>query len=134
VKQRRYLAAVATILVLLAAGFSATAADAHNGGPATPLNSWQGGHWWSYNGCTASPDWPFLHACIHHDGCYGRHWADRATCDGWFLNDMNATCAQVPISWLERRVCYGSASTYYGFVRAVGSTFYAAWSINVPLR
>jgi Prokaryotic phospholipase A2 len=105
------------IAVLLAGalGASATPALAHTTQtPAVVSN--MSAHPWSSDGCSKSPDQPFLHACIHHDGCYALKWASRATCDSWFLNDMRATCAEIR----GGSVCTGAAWTYYLFVRAFG--------------
>jgi Prokaryotic phospholipase A2 len=124
---RRTLVAICLSLALVCAGSTATAL-AHSG-PATPANSWEGGHWWSSDGCTASPDWPFLHACIHHDGCYRYHWASRATCDSWFYNDMTATCQVIGGGWS----CYLARNIYYGAVRAGGAWAYNGYSIYFAL-
>lgn len=123
------LALVAVAVLALALGIAIAlpgAATAHTGGGNAVVSNNYGGHPWSFNGCSGSPDQPFVHACIHHDGCYGRHWASRATCDEWFRNDMYATCADIRAGWTCRRF----ADVYYGFVRSLGAPFYAGWSIN----
>jgi hypothetical protein len=122
--------AIAGLMVL-----SSGTASAHTGGGnATPYN--QGGESWSNNGCTAVPDsgwhwgarFDFRHACVHHDGCYGGHWASRSTCDEWFWNDMYA--------WLSRRhrqLCYDIGYAYYRGVRNFGSPFYNNRSISARM-
>ncbi|MFI0800871.1 phospholipase A2 [Amycolatopsis lurida] len=81
-----------------------------------------GDHWWPTDGCTAAPEYYFNHPCVHHDGCYAYHWADRGTCDNWFLNDMLAECRKLPFEIVGS--CGGVAFTYYGAVRLFGGSFY----------
>lgn len=104
-------------------------------GNMAPASAHNGDHWWPNNGCTAAPELYFNHACVHHDGCYGQRWADRATCDQWFLNDMLGKCRTLPFDLVAS--CAGTAYIYYGFVRAFGGPFYdspeVATRIGVPL-
>lgn len=121
---------------------------------ATPYNHTD--HWWVDDGCSAvadrgmaynfyktdSGDWrqggayfSFGHACVHHDGCYRHHWGSRATCDSWFLNDMNASCdAMYPHSGKRRSVCRAEAWKYYAGVRMFGWPAYNSESIMAPLK
>jgi hypothetical protein len=55
----------------------------------------------------------FHRACKHHDGCYEFRWADRATCDAWFLNDTRASCDALH----SNQACYAAARLYYRGVR-----------------
>jgi Prokaryotic phospholipase A2 len=95
---------------------------------------------WPHNGCTSAPDNPagasFTYACNHHDGCYARHWADRATCDQWFLNDMMTACRRLPFEMVGN--CAGMAYVYYYFVRVKGQPFYDSNGtmvrISTPMR
>jgi hypothetical protein len=81
---------------------------------------------WPHNGCTNAPDHvgsaDFTYACNHHDGCYAEHWANRATCDGWFWNDMIAECRKQPFEVVTS--CAGTAAMYYGAVRLFGDYYY----------
>jgi hypothetical protein len=81
---------------------------------------------WPHNGCTAVTDNPagasFTYACNHHDGCYGGHWADRATCDTWFRNDMLNACRRLPFEMVG--TCAVWANIYYYAVRAFGDKYY----------
>ena len=90
---------------------------------ATPASAHTGSHGWPTDGCTAVPDLWFNHACVHHDGCYAYHWADRATCDAWFRNDMLAACAARLLPNLIA-TCAGTAMIYYGGVRVFGQRYY----------
>lgn len=103
---------------------------------------------WPHNGCTASPNRvgaaDFTYACNHHDGCYAEHWANRLTCDNWFLNDMMAECDRIP--WPNNiptmfdpvRACRSTGQTYYQAVRAMGERFYNSNGkqvrINAPMK
>jgi hypothetical protein len=123
---------------------------------ATPYNVTA--HPWTSDGCTWVPDngthsayvyigrypygtsvlyaawWDFNHACMHHDGCYRGHWRDRATCDAWFLNDMNASCAALhPSNSAARYVCGQKASQYYSGVRAFGQRAYDRWTHEIAM-
>jgi Prokaryotic phospholipase A2 len=119
---------------------------------ATPHN--HGGEWWPTDGCTLVPDsglhstkvgygsypfygsatvvgsYHFTHACHHHDGCYKFHWSDRATCDQWFRNDMNASCAAIG----SNEACYARATLYYNGVRVFGWKFWEQRSIAVAMN
>ena len=90
---------------------------------ATPFN-WTG-HSWSSDGCSWSPDrgpnFDFAHACLHHDGCYRNHWADKNTCDAWFYNDMKATCSAMHKRAIFVNLCNGVALTYYKFAQRFGA-------------
>jgi hypothetical protein len=81
---------------------------------------------WPHNGCTRVSDNPsgvsFTYACNHHDGCYARHWASRATCDAWFRNDMDNACKNGP--WYLRGSCENYALIYYSGVRLFGQKYY----------
>jgi hypothetical protein len=118
---RRMLVAVPLAFTVLAVG--AGTAEAHSGS-----------HWWPTDGCTSAPELYFNHACVHHDGCYAYHWADRGTCDQWFLNDMMATCRSLPFEMVAG--CATWAYAYYGAVRAFGGGYYnspqVATRISVP--
>lgn len=79
-------------------------------------------YWWPHNGCsTPTGDAPsgvsFTDACNRHDGCYWGHWADKGTCDQWFLNDMRNACGSS--GW-----CTTVAYAYYAAVAAFGWPFY----------
>jgi hypothetical protein len=152
----RNLIAGCALLVLLGGlslvNASSASATTKRGVNATPYN--QGGEWWSTDGCTLVPDsglhsttvqygsYPFYgyttvvgsynfnHACQHHDGCYAYHWSDRATCDQWFLNDMNASCAALR----SNAACYARARLYYNGVRTFGWKFWPQRSISVAMN
>ena len=125
--RRLFLVAASLAILCVAGTASATTTPGVN---ATPGNS--GSHPWKNDGCTIVADkglhkdayYDFNHACIHHDGCYGKHWASRATCDEWFLNDMYASCRYL----FSGQGCYDRARLYYGGVRALGAPFFAAYS------
>ena len=96
---------------------------------------------WPHNGCTSAPDKAggvnFTHPCNQHDGCSARHWADRATCDRWFRNDLEAECNKLPL-WVRTSTrCIIIAGTYYGAVRTFGARFYYSGGeyvrINTPM-
>jgi hypothetical protein len=95
---------------------------------------------WPHNGCTIvsdnAPGASFTYACNHHDGCYAGHWANRATCDQWFLNDMSAACRTAPFEMITG--CMATAYVYYGGVRAMGQSHYdsngAQVRISTPMR
>lgn len=115
-----------------------SAASAHNTIFGTATNSNDGSHWWATNGCTAVPDsapgvFNFNHACDHHDGCYGNHWASRLGCDNEFWSDMEATCVNMWAWWHPSRpLCRSVRDTYYAGVRALGYVAYNGWSISGP--
>lgn len=98
-------------------------------------------HGWTSDGCTAVPDtgtyrgvyYDFGHACAHHDGCYSRHWASRATCDDWFYNDMVASCNYLHSSSSARLICYERAGIYWQGVRWFGGPGYNGWSYYIPI-
>jgi len=104
-------------------------------GTAGTASAHSGSHWWPTDGCTAAPELYFNHACVHHDGCYAYHWADRGTCDAWFRNDMLDICRRLPFELIAG--CAGMAYIYYGAVRAFGGPFYdspqVATRISVPV-
>lgn len=95
---------------------------------------------WPHNGCSVVTDNPtaasFTYPCNHHDGCYGGRWADRATCDQWFLNDMMNACRRLPYVMIGG--CVAVAYVYYGAVRVLGQGFYDSNSqlarISTPMR
>ena len=90
---------------------------------------------WPHNGCMSAPDRPsgadFTYACNHHDGCYALHWANRATCDAWFRNDMVSACRQVPFEMAGG--CVVTAGIYYGAVRIFGQVYYDSPSLSVRI-
>jgi hypothetical protein len=104
-------------------------------GSAATASAHDGDHWWPTDGCTMAPELYFNHACVHHDGCYAYHWADRGTCDAWFRNDMLATCRTLPFDLIGS--CTATAFVYYGAVRAFGGFFYdspeVATRIGTPM-
>jgi hypothetical protein len=130
---RRSRAAIFFVCVLffgaVEASLTTQVASAHtSGGNATGGGQW---HSWPSDGCTKAPNWVpgvynFTHACQHHDGCYVNHWADRGTCDQWFLNDMRAGCA-----WWNTK-CNEAAVAYYWAVRICGNYSYDNRSIWTP--
>jgi hypothetical protein len=65
---------------------------------------------WPHNGCTGVSDTvmgvSFTYACNHHDGCYGGHWATRATYDQWFFNDMKNACTRLPFEMIGGYVAW----------------------------
>jgi Prokaryotic phospholipase A2. len=74
----------------------------------------------------------FLHACIHHDGCYqGLNRAgdpariSRFSCDNTFLADMRASC-EVPRTTFPANLkrCRDTAVLYYAAVRIFGGKSY----------
>lgn len=85
---------------------------------------------WPHNGCTAVPDNPtlvsFTYACNHHDGCYGRHWASKNTCDRRFLDDMVSACYE---KWYLSQDCINWANTYFLGVQFLGQRYYNAGGI-----
>lgn len=95
----------------------------------TPAQAHSGSHWWPSDGCTNTPEYWFHHPCVHHDGCYGYHWSDRATCDLWFRNDMIAVCQTLPFDLVA--TCAGQAYAYYWGVRALGESYYSNPSVAV---
>ncbi|HEV2756911.1 MAG TPA: phospholipase A2 [Actinomycetota bacterium] len=134
-----------TTLVL---GPGTASATNEPGVQATPFN--EGGEWWltaESDYCTVVPEagvvpptigppawFNFGHACLHHDGCYQHHWAERATCDQWFLNDMTASCAALH-GWYTPNfaTCYELALVYFAGVRALGDPFYDQHSAATPM-
>jgi hypothetical protein len=127
---------VLTATLALLAPTPAGATIGH-GAVATPANATP--HPWPHDGCSASPErgpgWDFHHACIHHDGCYRGHWADRRTCDDWFHRDMRASCRVLhPSSTLGRWACTGLAALYWSAVRLLGSGAYAHRQVDVAVR
>jgi hypothetical protein len=135
VKVKRIGTIVAALLLAgVFAMVSAQPASAYSSETKTPQT------WWTHNGCS-SPfgDAPsgvsFTYACNHHDGCYNQHWADKATCDIWFRNDMQAACSG-PWTLQIRNSCFWWANAYYLGVRALGGIFYTLrWdpTINIYL-
>ena len=95
-------------------------------------NAWP----WPHNGCTYAPDNIYgssiLDACNRHDGCYVMHWSSRATCDSWFLSDLQKVCRQFPFYLAGG--CNASAYTYYVAVRTFGGYFYNANSYDVRMN
>jgi hypothetical protein len=73
------------------------------------------------------PELWFTSACEGHDRCYAAH-RGKAACDTAFLNDMLATCAQLPSSSsgvnsnLTRASCRAAAHLYYKAV-VIGGGF-----------
>ncbi|WP_226772982.1 phospholipase A2 [Arthrobacter sp. ES1] len=138
--QRRLASALTTLLLIFGtAGIitvsSAPPAAAISSSTITPQ------YWWPHNGCNIVTDTPmpgvsFTYACNHHDGCYWGQWANRATCDWWFYNDMRNACWQ-QAQWWQRPSCLVTASGYYGAVRAMGEPYYgkqiASERINTPV-
>lgn len=130
-----------------------TPASAQETGNATSLNEEDSQHWWDNDGCSVVPDagvagtrvtvgsppftatvfisgaYDFHHACVHHDGCYRNHWADKGTCDQWFLNDMNASCEAID----GNEACYDRARLYYWGVRVFGGNAYQSGSVDIPM-
>lgn len=143
----RILTVPLMILVMLTLAMSVVTlqgegAYAHEkyGENATPYNETD--HWWTSNGCSFVPDhgmdFNFEHACDHHDGCYGNHWASRSTCDQWFLNDMRASCEAMweggrHFGINQRERCYDRASIYYWGVRRFGDFAWDRRSAWVPM-
>ena len=137
------IAAMTLILGAIVGSSTPASATTTRGVQATPYNN--GSHPWSTDGCSVVPDWgpswvggayfDFNHACIHHDGCYRQHWADRGTCDKWFLNDMYASCNAIHPAWRpgQRASCYNQAVIYYNGVRAFGNSAYVAWTYTARL-
>jgi hypothetical protein len=143
-----------TLILMLMPAIPA-AATTTVGVNATPYNN--GSHRWGTDGCSWVSDygihgmnvyygsppwgaalyttatWDFNHACIHHDGCYGAHWASRATCDWWFLNDMRASCDAMHSNAARRLVCRDKAGQYYTGVRALGGPAYDGWSAYIRI-
>lgn len=115
---------------------SPTPAAAHTGpGPATGGGQW---HPWPSDGCTKVLNWipgvfNFTHACQHHDGCYVNHWAAKNTCDGWFFNDMIASCGTSSTLLVNRPSCYSWASTYWAGVQLCGNYSYNNRSVSTPM-
>jgi Prokaryotic phospholipase A2 len=157
---RKLLSIVALVAALLlgtvVSHAGPSAATTQPGVNATPYNN--GPHPWTTDGCSIVPDsgvhvkkiyqwtrfgglyvstsasWNFNHACVHHDGCYRGHWASRASCDQWFLNDMRATCSAMhPSSAARRAVCNAKATQYYVGVRALGGPAYNGWTHYIPV-
>jgi len=130
------MVAIAIVLATFMSLMPATAASAHprGGGPATPDRD--SAHPWVSNGCTAVPDritgvMNFNHACDHHDGCYGGHWASRGGCDSRFWYDMDASCKEDYRWWNPSHyACDATRNTYYAGVRAFGAPAYYNWSIS----
>lgn len=130
----------AVVLTLLG---TAGTASAHLGTePATPSNMTDS-HPWPYDGCStpgarinSQPGvFDFLHACIHHDGCYGGYdrfgdpdaTISRLRCDNTFLADMRASCAEEHQSDPNSQTamqCRNTATLYYTAVRLFGRQFY----------
>ena len=73
------------------------------------------------NGCSSSPDYPFLSAYNTHDRYYSICGNDRSACDNSFLDDMEDACKELfPFHSLilpeNRRgylSCISSAQGYY---------------------
>jgi hypothetical protein len=130
------MAALILISGLTLVGGSVNAQSASAESSSTPTAEYP----WAHNGCTGVTDYPgsanFTYACNHHDGCYGGHWADRATCDKWFLNDMMNYCSK--LSFFLVTGCVAAAYPYYWGVRAFGQKYYDAAGvvvrINTPMR
>lgn len=149
IRVRAILGALALLVASLALATPARATTEH-GVNATPYNATD--HPWTSDGCSWVPDsgvtaglatvgtppwsvnivvvasWDFNHACVHHDGCYRGHWADRATCDQWFRNDMNASCDAMHADAAKRSVCKQQATLYYTGVRLLGGGAFTSWS------
>ncbi|WP_330335376.1 hypothetical protein OHS33_37450 (plasmid) [Streptomyces sp. NBC_00536] len=143
------LAGSAALLLGPASPVSATTTPGTN---ATPYN--QGGEWWTTDGCTDVPDsgvhhawvqygkppftaygylagrYDFHHACMHHDGCYKYRWADRATCDQWFRNDMHASCTAMK----SNAACDARAELYYRGVRVFGEIPWKLHDIRISMN
>ncbi|MDJ0382025.1 phospholipase A2 [Streptomyces sp. G-G2] len=139
----------AALLLVPASPASATTAPGAN---ATPFN--EGGETWDTDGCTDVPDsgvhfarvqfgkppfsaygylagrFDFHHACKHHDGCYRFRWADRATCDQWFRNDMHASCAALK----SNAACDARAELYYWGVRVFGEVPWKLHAIKISMN
>ncbi len=106
------------LAILLSCGFITVASAPASASDAT----WP----WHHNGCTYAPDniygYSILDACNRHDGCYVMHWSSRATCDSWFLSDLQKVCRRMP--YYMSGGCIGITYVYYGAVRAIGVSFY----------
>lgn len=139
----RPLRIVLLLGLLFVIGMVATPASAHSNkwadshrGNDTGVNESVHAGLWATNGCTAVPDsvWGvfyFEHACDHHDGCYGGHWASRSGCDGEFWRNMEASCVYDWSWWSPSRpACRVVRDTYYTGVRAFGGPAYYGWSIS----
>ncbi|MGY1704230.1 hypothetical protein ACI79C_06620 [Geodermatophilus sp. SYSU D00697] len=155
--RRRARGALLVLLLLLGhlgIGIAVPAvATAQETGNATPANDDDTQHWWNSDGCSVVPDsgvhgarvtagtppltvstyvvgtYDFHHACVHHDGCYRHHWADKGTCDRWFLNDMNASCQAIG----GNGACYDRARLYYWGVVVFGGGAYGQRSAAIPM-
>jgi len=101
-------------------------------GNVAPASAHDSNHWWPTDGCTMAPELYFNHACVHHDGCYAYHWADRATCDQWFLNDMIDKCRTLPFDMVAG--CAGIAYIYYSAVRTFGGYFYDSSEVATRVK
>ncbi|MFI5983486.1 phospholipase A2 [Streptomyces sp. NPDC051555] len=153
--RRRLVAAATAVLgggVLLLVPASTAAATTRPGVNATPFN--EGGEYWDTDGCTDVPDdglhtirtvygkpplalygyltgrFDFHHACKHHDGCYKFRWADRATCDQWFRNDMHASCTAMK----SNAACDDMAELYYRGVRVFGEVPWKLHDIRISMK
>ncbi len=125
---------------LIALSPAPAGATTEPGVQATPYN--QEGEWWETDGCSLSPEsgyyngatFDFHHACVHHDGCYANKWADKNTCNWWFLNDMTASCAAMHgwVSW-EFAECRAIAQIYYTAVYWGGGRAYGESSPLIPI-
>lgn len=97
-----------------------------------PAQADSGDHWWATDGCTMVADTYVKHACVHHDGCYRHHWADRGTCDYWFLKDMLKVCRSLPFAIVDN--CGVQAFTYYYGVRLFGEPHYRSPDLSYRIR
>jgi len=130
------LLAIVVGLAVVSPSASSPVSAHTSGGNATGGGQW---HPWPSDGCTKVPNWMpgiynFTHACQHHDGCYVGRWAERATCDQWFLNDMNASCGTGSTLFTQRSRCRTIALAYYLGVRECGDYSYQQRSISTPLN
>lgn len=77
------------------------------------------------DGCTNSPDYPFLGACNSHDICYDNLGSSKSSCDTTFKSNMQEICDIEYPSTFGNKTCRGAANTYYaGVVIGGGDAYY----------
>lgn len=141
-RSKAFAAAVVMATALTCSlGTSPASATTMPGVQTTPFN--MTGHPWSYDGCSLVQPrgthfgayYDFLHACIHHDGCYRNRWASKATCDQWFYNDMMASCRALHSVWSwQRPGCMSRGSLYYLGVYYFGGNAYNNRTVYAPMN
>jgi hypothetical protein len=76
------------------------------------------------NGCSYSPDYPFLNACNRHDVCYDNLGTSKSSCDSRFNSDMKTICDMDYAGTWPHKMCLSASNSYYAGVVIAGDSAY----------